>query len=113
MINGPVTGNRQALVAIDITGGEGRSRPIEIVLDTGFTGYLTLPTEPIRQLGLRFVGQRTFELANGELFEFEAYIATVFWHGNQKDGIGAKVRQYSLAGHDPIMGQQGYVGCGL
>ena len=47
------------------------------ILDTGFTGYLTLPTESILQLGLLSLGQRAFELANGELFEFEAYLAEV------------------------------------
>ncbi len=106
MINGRVTGNRQALVAIDITGGEGRSRPIEVVLDTGFTGYLTLPAQPIRQLGLRFVGQRTFELANGELFEFEAYIATVLWHGRQKDALVLKSDSTPLLGMTLLWGSR-------
>ncbi len=65
--------------------GEGRPRSVEVVLDTGFTGYLTLPTASIRQLGLPSVGQRTFEMANGELFEFEVYIGSVSWHRRPSD----------------------------
>lgn len=85
MIKGKVDGNQQALVSIDIIDGEGRIRSLETVLDTGFTGYLTLPTDSIQQLGLRSVGRRTFELANGELFEFEAFLAAVSWHGRLRD----------------------------
>ena len=51
---------------------EGRLRSVEAILDTGFAGYMTLSPESIHQLGLPSVGQRTFELANGELFEFQS-----------------------------------------
>ena len=61
MIKGKVSGNQQALVTIDVIDGEGRPQPLEAILDTGFTGYLTLPTGSIQQLGLRSVGQRIFE----------------------------------------------------
>ena len=56
-----------------------------MVLDTGFTGYLTLPADSIRLLGLAPVGQRTFELANGELSEFRVYLGSVSWHGRPSD----------------------------
>ena len=64
---------------------DGRPRSVEVVLDTEFTGYLTLPTESISQLGLPSVGQRTFELANGELFDFQVYLGSVTWHGRPSD----------------------------
>ena len=66
-MRGRVSGNQQAWITVDIMDGAGRPRSMEVVLDTGFTGYLTLPPESIRQLELPSVGQRTFELANGEL----------------------------------------------
>ena len=74
VLRGKVSADQQALVAVEIMDGEGRPRPVEVVLDTGFTGYLTLPPESIHQLGLPSVGQRTFELANGELYEFQVYL---------------------------------------
>ena len=87
MIRGEVSEDQQALVTIEIIDAEGHPRPVEVVLDTGFTGYLTLPAETIRRLGLAPVGRRTFELANGELFEFEAYLASVSWHGRLTDAL--------------------------
>ena len=84
-MRGRVSGNQQAWIAVDIMDGAGRPRSIEVVLDTGFTGYLTLPPESIRQLELPSVGQRTFELANGELYDFQVYIGSVSWHGRPSD----------------------------
>ena len=71
---------------------------MDVVLDTGFTGYLTLPTETIQRLGLSSVGQRTFELANGERFQFEAYLASVSWHGSLNDVLVLK------SASDPLLG---------
>lgn len=72
--------DQQARIVVDITGNDGYSRSVETVLDTGFNGSLSLPTEIVQWLGLQSVGQRTFELANGELFEFDVYVAAVAWH---------------------------------
>ena len=72
MIRGRVSESQQALVSIDIVDDRSLYQSVEVILDTGFTGYLTLPTGLIDRLGLLSVGQRTFELANGDLFEFEA-----------------------------------------
>jgi predicted aspartyl protease len=69
------------LIEIDVMGEDNRRQSIEAVLDTGFSGYLTLPWDSIRGLGLQSAGQRAFELANGEQFEFNTYLAMVLWHG--------------------------------
>ena len=106
MIKGKISGDQQALVTVDIIDGEGRPQPLEAILDTGFTGYLTLPTESIQQLGLPSVGQRTFELANGELFEFEAHLAAVSWHGRLKDALVLKSDSAPLLGMTLLWGSR-------
>ena len=106
MIKGKVSGDLQALVIVDIMGGEGRPQSLEAILDTGFTGYLTLPTESIQQLGLRSVGQRIFELANGDLFEFEAYLAAVSWHGSLTDALVLKSDSIPLIGMTLLWGSR-------
>ena len=106
MIRGRVSGNQQALIAIDIMDGEGRPRSLEVVLDTGFTGYLTLPFESIRQLGLPSVGQRTFALANGELFDFEVYIGSVFRHGRPSDVLVLQSDSVPLLGMTLLRGSR-------
>ncbi len=106
MINGRVSGDQQALVVIDIMDGDSRFRPVEVILDTGFTGYLTLPTESIHDLGLPSVGRRTFELANGELFEFEAFLAAVSWHGRLVDALVLKSESAPLLGMTLLWGSR-------
>lgn len=106
MIKGKINSSQQALVTLDIIDGEGRIRSLDVVLDTGFTGYLTLPTGSIRQLGLHSVGERTFELANGELFVFEAFLAAVSWHGHLRDVLVLKSDSAPLLGMTLLWGSR-------
>lgn len=109
MIKGRVDGNQQALVTIDIADGEGSIQSIETVLDTGFSGYLTFPTKSIQQLGLRSVGLRTLELANGELFEFEAFLAAVSWHGRLREFLVLGSESVPLLGMTLLWGSRATV----
>ena len=106
MIRGEVSGDQQALVTIEIIDADGHPCPVEVILDTGFTGYLTLPAETIRELGLAPVGRRTFELANGELFEFEAYLASVSWHERLTDALVLRSEGDPLLGMTLLWGSR-------
>ena len=86
--------------------GEGQPRSLEVVLDTGFTGYLTLPSESISQLGLPSVGQRTFELANGELFDFRVYLGSLSWHGRPSDVLVLQSDSVPLLGMALLWGSR-------
>ena len=85
---------------------KGRPQPVEVVLDTGFAGYLTLPPESIHQLGLPSVGQRAFELANGELFEFQVYLGSVSWHGRPSDVLVLQSDSVPLLGMTLLWGSR-------
>ena len=106
MIRGEVSEGRQAWATIEAIDAGGRPRPVEVVLDTGFTGYLTLPEETIRQLGLPSAGRRTYELANGESFEFEAYLAPVRWHGRSTDAVVLRSDSVPLLGMELLWGSR-------
>ena len=106
MIRGKVDANQQALVTIEVLDGEGCSQSLQVVLDTGFTGYLTLPMGSNQRLGLRSVGQRTFELASGELVAFDAYLAVVSWHGSQIDALVLQSDSAPLLGMALIWGSR-------
>ncbi len=106
MIEGTVTGNQQALVTIEVIGGNDSSLSLDAMVDTGFGGYLTLPADAIRQLGLRPVGRRTFELANGELFDFEAYLGAVRWHGQPTESLVLKSNGVPLLGMTLLWGSR-------
>jgi clan AA aspartic protease len=72
---------RAPLIRLTIHGFRGREREIEAVVDTGYTGWLTLPPAVISALSLRW---RTFSrgiLADGSVSFFDVYQAKVVWDG--------------------------------
>ena len=55
-------------------------RQCDVIVDTGFTGWLTLPEALIRDLGLVKIGSRPATLASGEVEEFDYYETRIVWH---------------------------------
>lgn len=84
MITGRVTPDvREAVVALDVLGRQGRAQPIEAVVDTGFTGYLTLPADAAASLNLPERGSETFMLADGSEVVLPVYRGGVLWQGRE------------------------------
>ena len=52
MISGTVTEDHEAVVRLAVFGKAGQREPIEAVVDTGFTGWLSLPRSLINDLEL-------------------------------------------------------------
>ena len=77
--------SQQARVTLEIIDAEDSPRLVEMFLDTGFNGCLTLPTATIRQLGLSHVGHRTLEMDGEALLDAEAYLAAVSLQGHLTD----------------------------
>ena len=80
MISGQVNHALQAVVAVTLIGSAGQRESVEVVLDTGFQGYLVLPSEVINRLELQDPNPAAFILADGHPAQFDSYIATVIWH---------------------------------
>jgi predicted aspartyl protease len=57
MITGVVTANHEATIPLVVHGVHGQQETIEAVIDTGFTGSLTLPPMLITALGLSWRGR--------------------------------------------------------
>lgn len=53
---------------------------VEVPVDTGFTGYLTLPPAPVDALSLRILGSESV-LADGSVVLENFRTARVLWHG--------------------------------
>jgi clan AA aspartic protease len=77
---------------------------IEFVVDTGFGGFLTLPSAAVAALGLQFRERIPASLADGSFIMVETYTATILWDGMERDiEILATGRQSLLDGHDVTM----------
>ena len=81
MIEGVVNANLEAVVTLPLQDPSGRTREFEAVVDTGFNGYLTLPTLLMEDLELPVVGDGEAVLADGSEAVFDVYGVTVLWDG--------------------------------
>ena len=63
--DGPLT-YLEPRIELGVAGSDGVFRTLSVVVDTGFTGWLTLPPELIRELGLKYQGERYTVFADGQ-----------------------------------------------
>ena len=52
MITGVVNANREAVISLVVIGPDGQQSEIEAIIDTGFSGFPTLPPPLVTTLGL-------------------------------------------------------------
>ena len=84
MIEGEVNDAYEAVVTLSLQGPAGQSQDIEAVIDTGYNGFLTLPTALVMQLGLPFVYVSRAFLANDDEVTFNVHDVTVLWNGQPR-----------------------------
>lgn len=81
MISGYVNTDREAIVQLVVLGGNKQNKGIKAVIDTGYTGFLTLPSATITTLGLTWYMQQEGILGDGSLCMFNVCEASVIWDG--------------------------------
>ena len=79
MITGVVNANREETMRLIVSGPNGQEREIEAIIDTGFTGFLTLPPALVQALRLPWLCRQPGILADGSVEVFDVYIATAIW----------------------------------
>jgi clan AA aspartic protease len=85
MIHGVVSRNREATISLVIVNENRQTKLITAVIDTGYTGYLSLPSEIITELNLSWTGIDRGTLGDGSEVTFEVYAARVIWDGEYRD----------------------------
>ena len=98
MISGRVNENREAVISLTLIGLVGEKHEIEAVIDTGFSGDLTLPDEVAASLGLTWLGREPGVLADGSTDLFDVYAGSVVWNGEPR------VVEVAAANAQPLVG---------
>ena len=93
-------------ITIEVAGVDRVFQSENVVVDTGFTGALTLPESTIAQLGLTRYGRRPAVQASGERRMFEIYGALVSWHGNLRPVFVYLSESRPLLGMALLMGSR-------
>jgi clan AA aspartic protease len=71
---------------------------VEFVIDTGFTGFLTLPPTIVAALNLPFLRRISASLADGSTIFLSVYLATIVWDGTPRDV------EVLATGRQPLLG---------
>jgi clan AA aspartic protease len=84
MVTGTVNARLAPNIYFPIEDAAGTRHDLEATVDTGFTGYLTLPRNQILSLGLRYLYHHAVTLGDGTAVVRHIYEATVGWDGISK-----------------------------
>jgi len=98
MITGSINASAEAVISLMVGGPQGRPQEIAAIVDTGFNGWMTLPSALLRALRLPFRGSGLATMADGTETLFDIYEGTVIWDGHP--------RQVSVhvSDSDPLVG---------
>ncbi len=84
MIAGLANAERESVLVLTLQGRDGRRHDIPAVVDTGFNGFLTLPSALLAALGSPQIGIGRALLANGAEELFTLYEALLIWDGQPR-----------------------------
>ena len=87
MITGHVVAGREALIPISLLGSHGQVEPTDALIDTGFTGFLTLPLPQIARLQFSYEGMMCVVLGDGQAVDLDMFTGTVLLDGQLREGL--------------------------
>jgi clan AA aspartic protease len=106
MMTGRVTARREATLRLTVSGPDQRQHVVDAVLDTGFNGFLTLPSHVVHTLRLPFVGYRRATLGDGSIVVLDLYLATVLWHEQEREVLVLQADGEPLVGMALLYGSR-------
>jgi clan AA aspartic protease len=81
MMQGIVDQNCEATIRLVVGNADSQRQMIDAVIDTGFTGFLTLPFSVLVDLKLRAYRREEGILGDGSTCIFDVYRGLVIWDG--------------------------------
>jgi clan AA aspartic protease len=98
MMQGFVNQSCEAIIRIAVGSANSPKQMVEAVIDTGFTGFLSLPLSIITALRLPWYFRDIGTLGDGSEAIFDMYRATVIWDGQ------TKIIDVAASEADPLVG---------
>ena len=102
---GMVNTRLEAAIYLRLRAPTGEEREVEAVIDTGYTGTLTLPIEIAEAIGLERRSGGHAMLADGTIRTFDTFAAEVFWGGRWTSIVVSAVGGGALLGMSLIAGR--------
>jgi len=104
MITGTVNSRYEMVIKLAVRNSAGQDQEVEAVLDSGFTGSLTLPPSIMASLGLAWRSRSSAILANGNVVQFDIHSATIIWDGMARPILIQAIDNVPLIGMALLVG---------
>jgi predicted aspartyl protease len=78
-MQGSLGENNELLFEIRLVTTDGIDFTIDAMLDTGFSGWLTLDVQDLDGLDVQYIGTQNMQLATGEEVEFNLYTGSIYF----------------------------------
>jgi clan AA aspartic protease len=98
MIYGVVNLRREATLPLVVGNTNKQQKVIDTVIDTGFSGFLSLPSSIITALDLPWSASDIVTLGDGSETLFDLYTANVIWDGQYREIYIAESEKEPLLG---------------
>src|SRR5437870_3946166 len=96
----------EARIRLEVKGRGGQVQEVEAVIDSGYTGALTLPPALIATLGLRWQSVDRATLADGSTCVFQVYVGKLVWDGKVRTILVDEADADSLVGMRLLRGHE-------
>jgi clan AA aspartic protease len=104
MMNGVVNLLREATLTVVVSNSNRQLQSISTVIDTGFSGFLSLPSAIITTLDLPWSASDIVTLGDGSETLFDLYTASVIWDGQYREIYIAESETEPLLGMSLLYG---------
>ncbi|NOT56160.1 MAG: clan AA aspartic protease [Deltaproteobacteria bacterium] len=105
MITGVMTASA-ACIVVELRGDHGQIETVEAIVDTGFTGFLTLALPLIARLGFPYEGNMEATLGDGSETLMDMFSGAVRWHGHLREGTVLAADGPPLIGMELLRGSR-------
>lgn len=104
MMQGVVNLQHEATLSVVVGNSNRQRQAINAVIDTGFSGFLSLPSAIITALDLPWSASDIVTLGDGSETLFDLYTAIVIWDGHYRDVYIAESETEPLLGMAMLYG---------
>jgi clan AA aspartic protease len=85
MMHGIIDRNCEATIRLVVGNANSQRQTINALIDTGFTGFLTLPLSVIASINLRLYRREAGTLGDSSVCIFDVYRGLVIWDGEFRE----------------------------
>jgi len=107
MMIGRFLPSREFAVELTLRDLEGEPTEVTAVVDTGFSGFLTVPFSVLKRLGLSQTDTEEATLADGSVLRFGVYEVTLDWDEDERTVPVYATESAALLGISMLLGSIG------